>query len=69
MRAADGDSPSGAELAGLAVMLAVLIVVPLLAGLALDSALGRGPIFLLGGICVGVAAAGAAVYVRFKRYL
>lgn len=69
MRAADGDSPSGAELAGLAVMLAAVIVVPLLAGLALDSALGRGPVFLLVGLGVGVIGAVATVYVRFKRYL
>ncbi len=69
MGAAGGESPSGAELATLAVLLAVLVVVPLLIGLALDAALHRGPLFLLVGICVGVIVAGATVYVRFKRYL
>jgi F0F1-type ATP synthase assembly protein I len=63
------DGPSGAELAGLGAFLAAAVVVPLLAGAALDGALHTAPRFLLGGLVLGVAAAAAAVYTRFKRYL
>ncbi len=50
-------------------MLAGAVIVPLLAGLALDGALHRGPLFLMIGLITGVAAAVAVVYTRFKRYL
>lgn len=63
------DSPSGAELAGLGALVAAAVVVPLVAGLLLDSALRTGAIFLFIGLAVGIIAATATVYVRFKRYL
>ena len=50
-------------------MAAGAVVVPLVAGLLLDSALRTGPIFLLIGLALGVVGAVASVYVRFKRYL
>ena len=50
-------------------MAAGAVIVPLIAGLLLDSALRTGPIFVLVGLAVGVAGAVASVYVRFKRYL
>lgn len=69
MRPAGPDGPSGAELASLGAMAAGAVVVPLVAGLLLDSALHTGPILLLIGLALGVAGATAAVYVRFKQYL
>lgn len=69
MRPAGPAGPSGAELAGLGAMAAGAVIVPLVAGLLLDSALRTGPIFVLVGLAVGVAGAVASVYVRFKRYL
>lgn len=63
------DSPSGAQLLGLGVMLAVGVLVPLAAGIALDVAAHTGPLGLLLGIVAGVAAAIVIVYTRFKRYL
>ena len=69
MSAAGAQGPSGGELAGLAVLLAVAVVVPLLIGLAVDAALHSTPLFLLVGLTLGVTAAGFAVYTRFKRYL
>jgi hypothetical protein len=57
------------ELVGLSVLLAASVVIPLLVGLALDSALHTGPGFLFGGLAVGIVAAGVAVYTRFRRYM
>jgi F0F1-type ATP synthase assembly protein I len=50
-------------------MVAGAVVVPLIAGLLLDSALRTGAIFLVVGLVVGIIGAVATVYVRFKRYL
>jgi F0F1-type ATP synthase assembly protein I len=61
-------SPSGAELAGLGVFLTAVIVLPLLGGIRLDDALNSGPAGLLGGLLLGIVAASAAVFVRFRRY-
>jgi F0F1-type ATP synthase assembly protein I len=57
------------ELIGLAFLLAAVVLVPLLVGLAIDGAVHSTPIFLLIGIGVGVLGAGATIYTRFKRYL
>ena len=64
-----GEGPSGGELAGLGIMIALAVVVPLVAGIALDGALRTSPVFLFVGLLVGIAAAGVATYTRFKRYL
>ncbi len=69
MQPARRDSPSGAELAGLGALVAAAVVIPLVAGLLLDSALRTGAIFLIIGLAVGIVGAVATVYVRFKRYL
>lgn len=69
MEPAGPTGPSGAELAGLGIVVAGAVIVPLIAGLLIDSALRTGPIFLLIGLALGAAAAVATVYVRFKRYL
>ncbi len=64
-----GGGPTGAELAGLGAAVAAAVVVPLVAGLLLDSALRTGVTFMIIGLVVGIAGASATVYVRFKRYL
>ena len=69
MRGEPGDSPSGAELLGLGVYLAVVVVVPLIAGIRLDDALGSAPAGLVGGLVLGILCGFAGVYVRFRRYL
>ena len=62
-------SPTGAELAGLATLLAAVVVIPLFVGLRLDASLGTAPLGVVLGILLGIVAALAVVYVRFKRYL
>lgn len=67
--AGGGEGPSGGELAGLGVMLALAVVIPLVAGIALDGALRTSPLFLFIGLFLGIVAAAFATYTRFKRYL
>lgn len=64
-----GRSPSGADLAGLGAALAGAFVVPLILGIVLDRVLRTGPILTLVGMSLGIVAAVAAGYVRFKRFL
>jgi len=64
---AKGD-PSGFELLGLGALLAGALLVPLAIGLVLDAVLGAS-YFVFLGLLVGIVAAAAAVYTRFKRYL
>jgi len=61
--------PTGSDLIGLGGMLAGALIVPLLAGLGVDSAAHSGPLFLLTGLGVGILAAVAVAYTRFKKYL
>jgi F0F1-type ATP synthase assembly protein I len=68
-RGTGGQGPSGMELFGLAFLLAAVFLVPLVLGLVIDGVVHSSPIFLLIGILVGVVAAGATIYTRFKRYL
>ena len=57
------------ELLGLAILLAAAVVVPLVLGLVIDSVVHSAPTFFFIGLLVGVIAAVATVYTRFKRYL
>lgn len=57
------------ELLGLALLLAAVVVVPLVLGLVIDTAAHSAPTFFFIGLLVGVIAAVAMVYTRFKRYL
>ena len=52
------------------MFLAAAVIVPLILGSILDRAVGTGPLFLLVGLVVGIAAAVAVVYTRYvKRFL
>lgn len=63
------QGPSGAELAGLGVMLAAAFVAPMVLGVVLDGVLHTSPLFVFVGLVVGIAATVAVVYVRYvKRY-
>jgi len=70
MASSPSQGPTGAELAGLGVVLAAAFVVPFVLGIVLDGALHTSPLFLFAGLVVGIAAAVAVVYTRYvKRYL
>lgn len=53
----------------MAALLAAVVVVPLVLGLVIDSTVHSAPIFFFIGLLLGVIAAIAVVYTRFKRYL
>ena len=59
----------GGDLAGLGGMIAAAFVVPMLAGLGVDSLGHTGPLFFLVGLAVGVVGAIVTGYTRFKRFL
>lgn len=62
-------SPSGWELAGLGVYLAVAVALPLLVGVLVDQAAHTSPVGLLTGLAVGVAAAALGLWAELRRYL
>ncbi len=67
MASSPSQGPTGAELAGLGVVLAAAFVVPMVLGVALDGALHTSPLFVFVGLAVGILAAVAVVYVRYVR--
>lgn len=67
MASSPSQGPTGAELAGLGVMLAAAFVVPFVLGVVLDGALHTSPLFVFAGLVAGILAAVAVVYVRYVR--
>jgi F0F1-type ATP synthase assembly protein I len=53
----------------MAVSIAAAVVIPLLGGLAVDTRLGTGPVGLLAGLGLGIAAGAAVVWSQARRYL
>lgn len=67
MASSPSQGPSGAELAGLGVMLAAAFVAPMVLGVVLDGVLRTSPLFVFVGLAVGILAAVAVVYARYVR--
>lgn len=67
MASSPSQGPTGAELAGLGVMLAAAFVAPMVLGVVLDGVLRTSPIFVFVGLALGIVAAVAVVYVRYVR--
>ena len=62
--------PSGAELAGLGMALAAVVVGPIVLGYVVDSAIHTSPLFVFVGLVAGIIAAVALVYARYvRRYM
>ena len=59
--------PSGADMAGIGIYFAAAVLLPLLGGVALDSVLHTAPVFVLVGLVVGLAAGGAAVWLKVRE--
>lgn len=64
-----GKGPSGADLAGVGAALAGAFILPLVLGILVDRALRTGPLLTLVGLSLGIVAAIATGYVRFRRFL
>ena len=63
------QGPSGKELLGLGLAIAVAFLIPLFAGIAIDVWLHTSPLGAVIGLAAGVAAAAVTVAQRFKPYL
>jgi F0F1-type ATP synthase assembly protein I len=72
-QARGGDSrsagPSGSDLLGLGLTLALAVLIPLAAGAGVDALLHISPIGLLVGLAVGVAIAAVTAVQRYRRAL
>ena len=58
---------SGADLAGIGLYLAGAVLVPLIGGVLLDSALHTAPVFVLIGLFVGLVAGGIAIWLKVRE--
>lgn len=63
------SGPTGGELLGLGLAIALAVLVPLFLGIFADVLLHSSPIGLLIGLALGVTAACVTVFQRFKPYL
>ena len=62
-------NPSGTELIGLGVAIALSLVLPLAAGVGIDALLHSGPAGFLVGLLVGITLASVFVVSQFRKYL
>jgi len=62
-------TPSGTELIGLGMAIALALVLPALAGVGLDALLHSSPVGFVIGLAVGITAAAATVVSQFRRFL
>ncbi len=58
--------PSGGQLAGMGVSIAVALIVPLLLGVGVDALLHTSPLGVLIGLLVGIVASCYTAYSRFR---
>ncbi|HUZ70011.1 MAG TPA: AtpZ/AtpI family protein [Candidatus Saccharimonadales bacterium] len=61
--------PSGGELAGLGMQIAVGFIAPLLLGEGFDLLLRTRPIGVLVGLLIGITAGSYIAFVQFKRFI
>jgi hypothetical protein len=64
----DAGGPSGVELLGLGFAIAIVVVLPLVLGIWFDAARHTSPLGVGVGLLLGIVAAIALIYQRFKRY-
>jgi ATP synthase protein I len=60
--------PTGADMAGIGMYFAGAVLLPLLGGVWLDSVFHTGPVFVLVGLFVGLAAGGFAIWVKVREF-
>ena len=60
------SSPSVSDLAGIGMYLAAVILLPLLAGVWIDSAWHTAPVFVLIGLFVGLVAGAMGIWLKVR---
>lgn len=66
MAPTSGPGPTGSDLAGIGIYMAVAVLIPLFAGVALDRAWHTAPLFVLVGLFVGLVAGGAGIWLKVR---
>ncbi|HYR49107.1 MAG TPA: AtpZ/AtpI family protein [Candidatus Eisenbacteria bacterium] len=66
MAPSSNSGPAVQDLAGIGIYLAAVVLLPLLAGVWLDSAWHTAPLFVLIGLFVGLAAGAAGIWVKVR---
>ena len=61
--------PTGAELSGMGISIAVALIVPLVLGVVVDNFLKSSPFGVLIGLLVGVIASCYTAFAQFRRYI
>ena len=62
-------SPTGSDLVGLGLSIAISLVIPLLLGTLVDALAHSSPIGVVIGLLIGIAAAIATAVMQFRRYV
>jgi F0F1-type ATP synthase assembly protein I len=55
-------------MAGVGTYFAAAVLIPLLIGVWLDSVFHSGPVFVLGGLFVGLVAGGLAIWLKVREF-
>jgi F0F1-type ATP synthase assembly protein I len=62
------QGPTGADMAGVGIYFAGAALLPILGGVALDGWFHSSPVFVLIGLFVGLAAGGAAIWLKVREF-
>jgi F0F1-type ATP synthase assembly protein I len=60
--------PTVGDMAGIGLYFAGAVLLPLLAGVGLDSWLHTGPVFVLVGLFVGLVSGGVAIWLKVREF-
>jgi F0F1-type ATP synthase assembly protein I len=67
MKPTPSTGPTGADMAGIGIYFAACVLLPLLAGVALDKWLKTAPVFVLVGLVVGLAAGATGIWLKVRE--
>ena len=68
MAPSSNSGPSVQDLAGIGMYFAAVVLLPLLAGVWLDSAWHTAPVFVLIGLFVGLVAGAAGIWLKVRDF-
>lgn len=68
MKPTPSTGPTGADMAGIGIYFAASVLLPLLAGVAVDRWLKTAPVFVLVGLVVGLAAGATGIWLKVREF-
>jgi ATP synthase protein I len=60
--------PTGADMAGIGIYFAGAALLPIIGGVFLDGVFHTSPVFVIIGLVVGLAAGGAAIWLKVREF-